>query len=79
MWRTQVTSGLNFGGNLSGSEKKVTQYNVGHYGKILANLHNQNKSVEQLKNEYRSIEESDAEIAVKCLAQIVRDLGWAQI
>ncbi len=59
------------------SEKKVGRYNVGHCAKVLANLHNQNKSVEQLKNDHRPIDEGDSEVAVRCLSQMVRDLGWA--
>ncbi len=61
------------------SEKKLSQeYNVIHCAKILANLHVQNKSVSQLKSEFRSLGEADAEMAVRCLAQIFMDLSWSK-
>jgi hypothetical protein len=58
--------------------KNAGHYNIVHCAKILANLHDQNKSAQQLKKGHRPLEESDAETAVKCLGHIFRDLQWAR-
>lgn len=58
-------------------ELKDHFYNIFHCGKIIANLHNLNKSVKQFQNsEIRPMDEKDAELSIYCLGQMLKDFKW---
>ena len=46
-------------------------------GKIVARLHSRTKPNEAMKREIRALDDGDAQLAIECLAAVLKDVGWS--
>lgn len=59
-------------------EHEPKKFVAANCAKIIARLHSRTKPAEQVKRDFRSLREQDAELAVLCVGTLLCELGWAE-